>query len=57
MRCVSQAEHTCVYAEDAALGFGIRQWELNLPVNAPRPDEGRVQRLNAVGCHDDLRKP
>ena len=51
------AKRTCVYAEDAALGLGIWQGELNLPVNAPRPDEGRVQRLNAVGCHDHLRKP
>jgi hypothetical protein len=43
-----------VDAEDAALGLGVWQWELNLPVNTARPDEGRVQRLNAVGGHDHL---
>jgi hypothetical protein len=57
LQAAACAERTCVYAEDAALGLGIWQGELNLPVNAPRPNESRVQRLNAVGCHDHLRKP
>jgi hypothetical protein len=41
-------------AKDAALGLGVWQWELNLPVNTARPDEGWVQRLNAVSGHDHL---
>jgi predicted transport protein len=28
---------------------------LYLPINSARPEEGRVQDINPVGCHDDLR--
>lgn len=41
-------------AENASLRLGIWQGELDFAVNAPRADEGRVQCLNAVGCHDNL---
>ena len=43
-----------VNAEDAPLGLGVGQRELDLAINAPGTDQGRVQRLDAVGGHDDL---
>ena len=43
-----------VDAEDAALRLGVREGELDFPVDAARADEGRVQGLDLVGRHDDL---
>mmetsp|Transcript_22528 Transcript_22528/g.72949 ORF Transcript_22528/g.72949 Transcript_22528/m.72949 type:complete len:408 (-) Transcript_22528:387-1610(-) len=40
--------------EDPSLGLLVRQWELDLPVDTPGTDHGRVQRIDAVGGHDDL---
>jgi hypothetical protein len=55
-RCVAHQQLlTCVDAEDAALGLGVWQGELNLPVNTPGPDKSRVQCLNTIGGHNDLR--
>jgi hypothetical protein len=45
---------TCVNAKNSPLCLGVWQRELNLAVNAARPDQRRVQRLNAVGGHDNL---
>lgn len=45
-----------VDAEDAPLGLLVRQRELDLAVNAPGTDEGRVQRLDAVSRHDHLQE-
>ena len=42
---LSQRHPACVDAKDAALGLGVRQRELNLPINPARPDECRVQGL------------
>ena len=43
-----------VNAKDAPLGLGVGQRELDLAINAPGTDQGRVERLDAVGGHDDL---
>ena len=40
--------------EDEALLAAVGQRELDLAVDAPRADEGRVQRLDAVCRHDNL---
>ena len=43
-----------VDTEDSHTGLGTRWGELDLAVDAPGPDECRVERLDFVGGHDDL---
>ena len=44
------------HLEHQALLAPVRQGELNLAVQAPRAQQGRVQGVRPVGCHDDLDK-
>lgn len=46
-----------VYLEHQALLAPVGQGELNLAVQAARPQEGRIQRVRPVGRHDDLDAP
>ena len=43
--------------EDMPLRLNIRQRELDLAVDSPWSDEGRVKGLDLVGSHDDLDVP
>jgi hypothetical protein len=38
--------------ENVALGFDVRQGKLDFPVDAARPNQGRVEGFNLVGGHD-----
>mmetsp|Transcript_14690 Transcript_14690/g.41334 ORF Transcript_14690/g.41334 Transcript_14690/m.41334 type:complete len:292 (+) Transcript_14690:196-1071(+) len=51
---VAQRHFPCMNLEDAALSLSIREGKLDLPVNTARPDQRRVQALDAVSRHDDL---
>ena len=51
---LSQRHPACVDAKDTALGLGVGQWELNLPINPTGPDERWVQGLYSICSHDHL---
>ena len=51
---LGQCHLGCVNGKDAPLGLDVGQGELNLTIDSSRPDERWVQRVNAIGCHDDL---
>ena len=53
---LSQRHPACVDAKDATLGFGVRQRELNLPINPARSDECWVQGLYPIRSHDHLQQ-
>lgn len=51
---VRQRHAAGVDAKNSTLCLCIRQWELDLAINATRPDKRRIQRIDSVRCHDDL---
>ena len=50
-----QIHFSGVNFEDVKTGILIRRWELNFPVNATRPEQGRVKNVNPVCRHDHLK--
>lgn len=51
---IGQRHAAGVDLEDAPLGLGVWQRELDLAVDAPGADERRVERLDAIGGHYHL---
>lgn len=52
---LGQVHFTGDGGEDEALLSAVRQRELDLPVQTARSEQGRVQSVGSVCCHDDLR--
>lgn len=51
---LSQCHLGCVDGKDAPLGLDIGQGKFNFPVYPSRPDERRIQGVDAVCGHDHL---